>query len=432
MQRIALSSFVLVVAACGSDATPAPPGSSGAGGTSAGGGSGVSSTWGTAGAEATAGAESGGSGGGSHGGVAGSASHAGTSGAAAGTAPANTLADCELAFPYREQSPRGFWLGADSNFSVALAPSRALMTFQDSFVGGSNVDTRPGSSMVGNSVASITCEGGRYAIDYHWGGAGNEHRALFDEGREDERLWIHRPWLHQGKLFLTATRVTSDARGFHELGITLARVSNPLEAPSSWSVEYFSLTDQRLTVGKGIFETNEHVYLFTPHDNDMLLARLAKSRLLDPSISETTLEYLKSDGAWAPGLEPSGAKRLGIAANTGLTVRYHAATSRFVALFTDTRGWPSASIAISSAPALEGPWTTSTEVYSVPDMKAGSPGYDAETVCYGAAEQPLFNSRPDTHLLFTYTCNSLSFDKLLANMAIYVPRVVTVPVPELL
>jgi hypothetical protein len=130
-------------------------------------------------------------------------------------------------------------------------------------------------------------------------------------------------------------------------------------------------------------------------------------------------------------LSPNDAKRLGIPANTGLTVRYLEAAARWVALFTDTSGWPSASIAVSFAPALEGPWSKPVEVYSIPEMKPGAPGYDAETVCYGAAEQDSFNPKPASELLFTYTCNSSSFAKQLANMSIYVPRVVTRPLPPL-
>ncbi len=394
------------------------------------GGGGVGGEAGGGGCMAAVGA-GGGAGSVAGGGAGGGGEASGGSTGSAGSAPVDTLADCTLAFPYLEQSPRGFWLGADSNFSVALSPTHALMTFQDTFVGGSSAASRAGSAMVGNSVASITCDAGRYAVDYYWGGANKDHRAQFDEGRAGERLWIHRPWIHQGKLFLTATRVTSDDQGFHELGIALARVSNPEDAPSRWNTEYFTLTDQRLTVGKGIFVADDFVYLFTPDGGDMLLARIAKARLLEPSISEASLEYLKSDGSWAPGLVPSSAKRLGIPANTGLTVRYIEASGRWVALFTDTSGWPSASIAVSFAAALEGPWSKPVEVYSIPEMKQGSPEYDAETICYGSAEQVLFNPRPDTELLFTYTCNSLSFNKLVANMAIYVPRVVTRPMPSL-
>lgn len=395
---------------------------------------------------AVAGTSSGGSGGsggsageattGAAGSLGGSASGAGAGGSATGSGGSagemaqGKLSDCALSFPYNEQDPRGHWLGADSNFSVVLGGGRALMTFQDTFVGGSVTTERNGSAMVGNSVAAISCQAGEYGIEYAWGGAAEQHGPMFhDPTLQDQRLWIHRPWLHAGKLFLTATRVSSDDAGFEEHGITLARVQNPLDPASGWVIEYFTLTEQRLTVGKGVAETDEHIYLFTPHQANMILARIARPRLLEATISEASLEYLGTDGTWAPGLVPASAKKLGIPANTGLTVRFHAASQKWLALYTNTSGWPSATVSVSSADSLEGPWSQPTDVLSVPEMDPQAAEYDPDTICYGASEHDAFNPDPDGELLFTYTCNSNDFAKLLANMAIYVPRVVTRPNP---
>lgn len=396
------------------------------------------------GAEGVAGASSGGSGGGTAGqatagasvSMGGSASDAGAggsvagSGGSAGTPAPGKLSDCALSFPYNDQAPRGHWLGADSNFSVVLGGGRALMTFQDTFVGGAVTTERNGSAMVGNTIAAISCQAGEYGIEYAWGGTAGQHEPMFhDPTLQDQRLWIHRPWLHEGKLFLTATRVSSDGAVFEEHGITLARVQNPLDPPSSWTIEYFTLTEQRLTVGKGVAETDEHVYLFTPHQANMILARIARPKLLEATISEASLEYLGTDGNWAPGLVPASAKKLGIPANTGLTVRFHAASQKWLALYTNTSGWPSATISVSSADSLQGPWSQPSDVLSVPEMDQQAPEYDPDTICYGASEHDAFNPDPDGDLLFTYTCNSHDFAKLLANMAIYVPRVVTRPNP---
>jgi hypothetical protein len=40
-----------------------------------------------------------------------------------------------------------------------------------------------------------------------------------------------------------------------------------------------------------------------------------------------------------------------------------------------------------------------------------------------------WNPNPETQLFFTYTCNSTVFAKQVANMSIYVPRVVTIKNP---
>jgi hypothetical protein len=411
---------LIAVGACFGCGEQAPGKTSSAAGGGAGGGSGGGNGGGSTGATA-----------GASGSMVGSASGAGAGGAVAGSggsageAAQGKLSDCALSFPYNDEEPRGHWLGADSNFSVVLGGGRALMTFQDTFVGGPVTTERNGSAMVGNSVAALSCQAGEYGIEYAWGGAAEQHEPMF----HDPTLQVHRPWLHEGKLFLTATRVSSEGAVFEEHGITLARVQNPLDPPSGWAIEYFTLTEQRLTVGKGVAETDEHIYLFTPHQANMILARIARPKLLEATISEASLEYLKSDDTWAAGLVPASAKKLGIPANTGLTLRLHAASQKWLALYTNTSGWPSATISVSSADSLEGPWSQPTDVLSVPEMDQQAPEYDPDTICYGASEHDAFNPDPDGELLFTYTCNSNDFAKLLANMAIYVPRVVTRPNP---
>lgn len=425
--RRGLSCFALMslaAAGCGDGSSPAgaPPGGAGA-------------AAGSAGAPSLSGATSGGArggeatpaGSGSGGGASGAA---GSAGSGQGEPEPGKLSDCELAFPYREQAPRGHWLGADSNFSVVLSPSRALMTFQDTFVGGTDTASRAGSQMVANTLASIRCDQGAYSIDYFWGGSDRTHEAVFDDGNPDgHRLWIHRPFLHEGRMFLTATRVSSDDQGFEEHGMTLARVDNPRDAPETWRVEYFNLTDQRLTVGKGIADLGQHIYLFTPYPFEAILVRIEKARLLEDAISEASLEYLTSEGTWAPGLAPAQARKLGLPANTGLTLRFHEASRRWLALFTSTSSWPSARVAFSSAEQLEGPWTEEEELYRVPEMDPQAPEYEVDTFCYGASEHDAFNAEPDRQIVFTYTCNSNQFSKLVSDMAIYVPRVVKLSHP---
>src|SRR5687768_15276170 len=83
------------------------------------------------GASAQGGESSAGSSASGAGGVSSAGSAPGGAGGGAGSAPvepnASKLSDCELAFPYQDENPRGHWLGGDSNFSVVLSASRALM-----------------------------------------------------------------------------------------------------------------------------------------------------------------------------------------------------------------------------------------------------------------------------------------------------------------
>jgi hypothetical protein len=351
-------------------------------------------------------------------------------GGAGGSEPLNRLANCSLELPFAHQTGRGYWLGSDGASSLALSPTRALVTFRDSFVGGPSKLSRAQSQLVSNSIASVSCEAGDLGVEYAWGGNGHAHAALFDDGNpRGERLWLQRPWLHEGKLFITAIRLAETEQGPAERGTTLIRVADPSLPVPAWSVEYFDLTAQPVGIGKGVVATDEHVVLFVGYDQDLRLTRIAKERLLEASISEGSLEHLREDGSWQSGLDLARAKPLGLPAGTGLSVRWHEPSGRLLALFSDTSTWPTPRVSISSARAPEGPWSTPSLIYSVPEMNPLAPEYESDLYCYGAAEHEAFNALADHELFFSYACASANFAKLVQNVGIFVPRLVRLPLP---
>ncbi len=354
---------------------------------------------------------------------------AGQGGAGNAAAPPE-LTRCSFALPYTYQTGRGYWLGGDGTSSVALSESRALVAFQESFVGGPSKLSRVDSELSGSSVARLSCLSGKLSVEYAWGGAGHEHAALFDDDASDGvELRLQQPWLTAGKLFFTATRVTRDDSGVTEHGTTLIRVDDPLAPIAEWQVEYFELTAQRASVGAGVAETSSDVFLFTTRGDELGLTRITKERLLAPTVSEGSLETLRADGTWGPGLELDLSRRLGLPARAGLSVRHHAPSGRWLALFTNTSVLPSASISVSSALDLAGPWSTPTLVYTVPEMSTLSPEYRSGWVCSGAREHPAFNALVDKELLFSYSCRPTNRASLLVEMSAFQPRVVRLGLP---
>ena len=373
--------------------------------------SGSSTSSGASGAATTAGDASGGSatGGSATGGDAGSA------------AVGWRLSDCALAFPYQDEPERGTWLGGDSAYSTLLSPTLALWSFQDTFIGKHGQTTRPGASMIANSFALVSCSGGVEAIKYFWGNDG----AIFNEGVQDRRFWPQQPILYKGFLFAAMTRVQGGAT---EIGTALARVSNPLEPPDQWHVEYFELATLS-GLGKGTVVVDNYAYLFG-NAGQAVVTRLPLDELIKPGAAPSALlEYLAADGQWKPGLDTAAAKKLGFSANVGTSFRYLKGPAKWLVLFTNTSGWPSATISISTAPSLEGPWTQPIDVYQVPEMTIGQPQYEKDNVCYAAIEHDEANPDSATELLFSYTCNSFVFAKQLANMAIYLPEIVKIKNP---
>jgi hypothetical protein len=345
---------------------------------------------------------------------------------AAGAGPTDvTLKGCQLAFPYQDEPALGTWLGGDSAYSTLLSPGVALWSFQDTFVGKHAQTARAGSAIIANTMAHVSCQNGVSKVQYFWRKNGDAAAAIFRDGVAGQRFWPQQPILYKGFLFAAMTRVEG---GANEIGTTLARVSNPQAAPNEWQVEYFELA-KLSGLGKGTVVVDDYVYLFGA-SGEALVTRLPLAELVKPSaVPMALLEYLASDGTWKPGLDIAAAKKLGFAANVGTSFRYLPASKSWLVLFTNTAGWPSATISISTAPKLEGPWSKPVNVFEVPEMTQGTPEYEKDNVCYAAIEHDESNPDSATDLLFSYTCNSFVFEKQLANMKIYLPEIVQLENP---
>jgi hypothetical protein len=110
-----------------------------------------------------------------------------------------------------------------------------------------------------------------------------------------------------------------------------------------------------------------------------------------------------------------------------LSIRYHPELNRWLAVMFK-QGMFSREIQLRSAPAPTGPWSEGQVIYTVPEMRPDAPGYDKDTFCYAGKEHPEFE-RGD--LVFTYACNTFNVSKLPAEMNIYFPRAVRMPMPVL-
>jgi hypothetical protein len=379
---------------------------------------------GSGGAETGAGGWANDAGGDAGGGV-GDADAADTTVEAMPDAAPSSFSACSLTFPYQDEPGLGSWLGGDSAYSTMLTPNTALWSFQDTFIGKIGQNARQGAGLIANSLALVSCNAGVLSVRYAWKLSGNAPRAIFDDATSNERFWPQQPFIYQGMLFAAMTRVQG---GANEVGTSLARVTNPMDAPAQWRVESFDLAPLP-GLGKGAVIVQNFVYLYGAA-GDAIVTRLPLDELVKPgAVPSALLQYLANDGQWKPGLVTGDAKRLGFAANVGTSFRYLRKSSRWMVLFMNTSGWPSADVSVSTAPNLEGPWTKPTNVYRVPEMTPGAPEYDVDNVCYAAIEHTESNPDPEADLFFSYTCNSLVFAKQLANMAIYLPKTVRMKNP---
>jgi len=356
------------------------------------------------------------------------------------------------AFPYE-----GGWLGGDAAYSVPLDFGRSLWLFGDTFVGKNQQTTRAGAFLVHNSIAISECPaGGRWKIDYHWtrAEAGQSPRAFFDPGDPSHYWWPFDGFVHEGVLFVGLLSVEpSPPRGplalpFRFSGMQLARIENPEAPPSAWRSEIIALSSSRVAFpGAAMVIDGDHLYLFAFLDRDdthypRILTRLPLAALGNGAKTlPEQFETLTRDGSWQPGLVPEAAQILMEDNASEMSVHFHPALGKWVAVYSypDLRpGFPQAPPAddlwLRTADALAGPWSQRVSIYRVPELSTSSSvPRDPNTFCYAGKEHPQF-ARAGT-LFVTYVCNLFTpkgqdpyvvLGRLLDRMDLYRPQPVSI------
>ena len=358
---------------------------------------------------------------------------------------------CWPTFPYR-----GGWLGGDGAYSVPLGDGRSLWLFGDTFVGAPGAGDRSAAKFIHNSIGVSTCHpDGRFDVEYFWGRSDDgTPRAILDRNQASQWWWLDGGFVREGRLYLGLLEVESaPAHGtlalpFRVTGTAIAEVRDFERDPRAWQPRVLPLSHDA-----GAFPLaaqvvhGDHLYLFgfldRPDGRPRFLTRipLAAFDAASPDLP-AAIETLGAGGRWLPGLQPDAAQILMDDDATEMSVAFHAADGRWLALysypdvaasFPKTR--PSDAVWARTASALEGPWSAPQLVFRIPELAPGRG--DPNTGCYAAKEQPAF-SRPGS-ATFTYVCNLFTgphenpfavLRRLQTQMELYRPVPVTVSLPD--
>ena len=162
----------------------------------------------------------------------------------------------------------------------------------------------------------------------------------------------------------------------------------------------------------------------------MALLRLPLDQLSSASRpGNTSWEYFTTSSTWSRWSDTDTALPADNAAvinpgATEMTVRYHASTNQWIAVYPLGLG-NQAQYAVS--PAMNGSWGASGSLYAYPEMQSGNANYTPNVFCYAAKEHTEFESAGQ--LFFTYACNSTVPSDVTNNMNLYRPVAVTQPLP---
>jgi hypothetical protein len=336
-------------------------------------------------------------------------------------------------FPYAEG-----WLGADDAYSIPLAANKSLWLFGDTFVGDRATTLRAHfKTMVRNSIGISTCESDKACtMRYYWRNPdGAKPRSFFDTGSDSVWYWPLDGYLDGKKLYLSVMVVknrpgasSKDAFGFTVVGTKWLCVTNLSAPPEQWKISEKDMTGPDMLPGVSVVADGRYLLLYT-HVTEakgkgfMTVLRVPRNRIAAPA---SHWEYLGSDSMWRPGTPHGDALHVIDQPISEMTVRYHPAWKKWVAISTGPEAL-SNHIVARTADAPAGPWSEPITIFQFPEMTPSRQGYDRDTFCYAAKEHVEFD---DSDLLLTYVCNSFSFEKVVKNMAIYRPQVVVLQRPQ--
>lgn len=321
---------------------------------------------------------------------------------------------CLPAFP-----DKAGWYGGDGAYSIRLDKARTLWLFGDTFVANENgkKDRVDMDVVLGTTMAVSSCSvNNEFKIQYY---LRNKNGKFISSFGENEWLWPQDPFIARGVLYIPLISVApGDKEGevfnFKIAGHKFVRVRDFSAAdPREWKYDIIDLTPA-LPKEIAAFATTSVVhddyiyfYPFYSYAQDTLnvlgniLARIPLNRIDRPA---GAVEYFTKDGTWENKLNPEKVKVVLNACVSELSVRYHAAGKKWLAVYLTTQNKGN-KLLYQTADRPEGPWSDPVPLnVNISELDPRSPLYDKNTFCYAGKEHIEFAR--DKNLVVTYVCNS--------------------------
>jgi len=321
---------------------------------------------------------------------------------------------CLPAFPDKDG-----WYGGDGAYSIKLDEERTLWLFGDTFVAHEEgrKDRVDMDVILGTTLAISTCaDNNEFRIKYYLKKKNEKYVSSFGE---NEWLWPQDPFIVNRVLYIPLIAVTAtDKKGelfnFKITGHKIARIKEFSAAdPYKWSIDYIDLTPAippeitAFATTSVVHDNYVYFYPFYSYSKDAvnvlgnILARIPASKLDNPT---GAIEYFTKDGTWQNKLNPARVKVVLDASVSELSVRYHAADKKWIAVYLSTQN-KGDRLLYQLADKPEGPWSEPKAFgLTISEVDTQSPLYDKNNFCYAGKEHIEFTR--NRNLVVTYVCNS--------------------------
>lgn len=305
------------------------------------------------------------------------------------------------------QDPR--WLGGDGAYTIDLGSNRHLWLFGDSFIAKTAARVRTESTFIRNSVAVMTGDDLTSAtMQFAWRD-GTPPTSFFPEAGDH---WF---WPGGGAripngpaiVFLSDIRPTpGQGLGFAGAGFTAVRITDPSGAPSTWTLE-------PTTAKAPPFAPTSNVACMTVDDGH-LLALVTGDGAHDGYLARWPLASLAGDlanpqwwtgTAWTAQTALTGSPAVVIPSGaTECSIHLDRPTATWVYVW--SRGFGKTTIALRTAPAITGPWSSPVDVLTPPESEV------ANAFVYAAKAHPQLRL-DDGSFVVTFADNSFTFSDVL-------------------
>jgi hypothetical protein len=333
------------------------------------------------------------------------------------------------------------WYGGDGAYSISLDQERTLWLFGDTFVANEEgrKDRVDMGVILGTTLAISTCSANNeFKIQYYLKKKNEKFVSSFGE---NEWLWPQDPFMVNDVLYIPLIAVTAtDKKGelfnFKITGHKLARIKDFTSAdPYKWRVDYIDLMSAippeiaAFATTSVVHDNYVYFYPFYTYSKDAvnvlgnILARIPVSKLDNPG---GAIEYFTKEGTWQNNLNPALVKVVLDACVSELSIRYHAADKKWVAVYLSTQNKGDRFL-YQTADKPEGPWPEPKILgLPIPEVDPNSTLYDKNSFCYAGKEHIEFARKKN--IVVTYVCNSVEdFEKktsfLRRNLFLYRPVV---------
>jgi hypothetical protein len=322
------------------------------------------------------------------------------------------------------------WLGADSAYSVDLGGDRTLWLFGDSFIATSSKTARAESTFARNSVAVMTGRDPSTAsMQFAWTPAGDAGvpTAFFPAPSPDTWCWPAGGLrFRSGPLlvFLAVTRETpNQGLGFTEAGFTAVIVDNPDDGPDAWHPRRITAPlpawDDTVKVGNAVVIDGDFLVSLTSGNHTQHTGWLVRWPSAEARAGDLSHpQWWNGEAGWVAQSALTHAP-VAVLDDAGPECSLHFDAGKGQWVHVASHGFGASTVAIRTAPAITGPWSTPVDVFTPPES------YGAHPFVYAAKAHPELVSRTAGALVVTYATNSFTFSDLFTPDGIahlYWPR----------